>query len=42
MIVNGVIDPALGVHSDLLPQIALTVCRLCADRDEVMRRFIGR
>ena len=42
MIVNGVVDPVLGVYSDLLPQIALTVCRLRADRDEVMRRFIRR
>jgi len=42
VIVNGVVDPDLGVHRDLLEQAAVTVCRLCADRDEVVRRLTGR
>jgi hypothetical protein len=42
LIVNGVVDPVLGVHSDLLPRAALTLCRLRAGRDEVARRFIAR
>lgn len=27
VIVNGVVDPVLGVHPGLLPQAALTICR---------------
>jgi hypothetical protein len=42
LIVNGVVDPVLGVHPDLVPRAALTVCRLRAGRDEVARRFIAR
>jgi predicted ABC-type ATPase len=42
VIVNGVVDPALGVRRDLLKQAAVTVCRLRADPDEVVRRFTGR
>jgi adenylylsulfate kinase-like enzyme len=42
VIVNGVIDLVEGVQRDLLPHAALTLCRLRADRDEVVRRFIGR
>jgi adenylylsulfate kinase-like enzyme len=42
LIVNGVVDPVLGVHPDLIPGAALTVCRLRAGRDEVARRFIAR
>lgn len=42
VIVNGVVDPALGVHRDLLEQAAVTVCRLRADPDEVVRRLLGR
>jgi adenylylsulfate kinase-like enzyme len=41
-IVNGVVDPVLGVRRDLLEQAAVTVCRLRADPDEVVRRFAGR
>jgi predicted ABC-type ATPase len=42
VIVNGVVDPELGVPRDLLRQAAMTVCRLRADRDEVARRLLGR
>lgn len=42
VIVNGVVDPVLGVQRDLLEQAAVMVCRLRADPDEVMRRFAGR
>ena len=42
VIVNGVVDPALGVRRDLLEQAEVTVCRLRADQDEVVRRFTGR
>jgi hypothetical protein len=42
MIVNGVVDAGLGVRRDLLGQATVTVCRLRADRDEVVRRLTGR
>ncbi len=42
LIVNGVVDPAVGVLRELLPHAALTVCRLRADRDEVAWRFTER
>lgn len=42
MIVNGVVDPALGVPRDLLEEAAVTVCRLRADPGEVVRRLAGR
>jgi hypothetical protein len=42
VIVNGVVDPALGVQRDLLKKAAVMVCRLRADQDEVVRRFTGR
>lgn len=42
MIVNGVVDPVAGVQRDLLPNAAITVCRLRADRHEVVRRFARR
>lgn len=42
VIVNGVVDPDLGVQRDLLEQAAVTVCRLRADRDEVVRRLTAR
>jgi energy-coupling factor transporter ATP-binding protein EcfA2 len=41
-IINGVIDPVNGLPADLLPQSAVTICRLRAGRDEVERRFIAR
>src|SRR5260221_10280729 len=42
VIVNGVADPVLGVQRGLIEQAELMVCRLRADRDEVVRRFTGR
>lgn len=42
VIVNGVVDPALGVRRDLLGPAAVTVCRLRADPGEVVRRLAGR
>jgi predicted ABC-type ATPase len=42
MIVNGVVDPVLGVYRDLIPDAAVTVCRMRAGRDELARRFISR
>lgn len=42
VIVNGCLDPAAGVHSDLMPRADVTVCRLRAERDEIARRFSGR
>jgi broad-specificity NMP kinase len=41
-IINGVIDPVDGLPADLLPQSAVTICRLRARPDEVERRFLGR
>lgn len=35
VIANGVLDPARGVYRELMPQAAVTVCRLGADRDEL-------
>lgn len=42
VIVNGVVDPVLGVRRDLLRQAAVMVCRLRGDPDEVVRRFAAR
>jgi predicted ABC-type ATPase len=42
MIVNGVLDPALGVQPGLLGQVEVLVCRLRADPGEVVRRLAGR
>ncbi|MFF2812031.1 hypothetical protein ACFVT2_33625 [Streptomyces sp. NPDC058000] len=43
LIVSGVVDPAHGVHIDEIPQAAVTVCRLRADRDVLRRRrFVSR
>jgi adenylylsulfate kinase-like enzyme len=42
VVVSGVVDPGYGVHSDELLQMALTVCRLRVDEQELRRRFIGR
>ncbi len=42
VIVNGVVDPALGMQPDLLGQAELMVCRLRADPEEVVRRFSAR
>jgi adenylylsulfate kinase-like enzyme len=42
LIVSGVVDTARGVHADMIPQAAVTVCRLRAGRDELRQRFAGR
>ncbi|MCF0083199.1 hypothetical protein LZ269_38610 [Streptomyces lomondensis] len=42
LIVSGVVDPACGVHVDQIPQAAVTVCRLRADRGVLRQRFTGR
>ncbi len=42
VVVSGVIDPVRGVPTDLLPQVALTECRLRAERDTLTRRLLGR
>jgi predicted ABC-type ATPase len=42
LLVNGVVDPVLGVDRDVLSRAALTVCRLRAGRDELARRFTTR
>ena len=42
LIVSGVVDAARGVHDDMIPQAAVTVCRLRAGRDELRQRFAGR
>jgi hypothetical protein len=42
LIANGVIDPVAGVPRDLLGGAEVTTCRLRADTDEVVRRFIER
>jgi adenylylsulfate kinase-like enzyme len=39
VVVSGVVDPAWQV---VVPGAALTLCRLRADRDELVRRFLGR
>ncbi|MFI0949261.1 hypothetical protein ACH4Q9_24895 [Streptomyces sp. NPDC021086] len=42
LIVSGVVDPACGAHVDRIPQAAVTVCRLRADREVLRQRFTGR
>jgi adenylylsulfate kinase-like enzyme len=42
VVVSGVVDPAVGVHTDLLADTALTICRLRADHDELRRRLADR
>jgi hypothetical protein len=42
VIVNGVVDPSLGVQRELTGQATVMVCRLRADPDEVARRLAGR
>lgn len=42
VVVSGVVDAGHGVHRDELTQVALTVCRLRADEDELTGRFVGR
>ncbi|MFD3505748.1 AAA family ATPase [Streptomyces sp. NPDC058678] len=42
LVVSGVVDPACGAHVDQIPQAAVTVCRLRADREVLRQRFTGR
>lgn len=42
VVVSGIVDPAHGVHADLIPGVELTVCRLRAGQDEIRERFVGR
>jgi hypothetical protein len=42
VIVSGVVDPGYGVHADMIPEAALTICRLRAGRDELKQRFLSR
>ena len=42
VVVSGVVDAARGVHVGMVPQAAVTVCRLRAGRDELRQRFAGR
>jgi hypothetical protein len=42
VIVSGIVDPDHGVHTDDLAGLALTMCVLRADRDELNRRFQAR
>jgi len=39
VVVSGVVDPAAGVHHQLLPAAAVTVCRLRAEHDELKHRY---
>lgn len=39
VIANGVLDAHRGVYAALMPEAAVTVCRLRADRAEVARRY---
>ena len=42
VVVAGVVDPEVGVHSGLVPNAQLTVIRLRADRDDLAVRLAGR
>lgn len=42
LIVSGVVDSGQGVLIDQMPQAAVTVCRLRADRDVLRQRFTDR
>lgn len=42
VVLNGVLDPVAGVRHELIPQAEVTVCRLRAGRDELVRRLTGR
>ena len=42
LIVPGVIDPARGVETGLVPNAAVTTCRLRAEPDELTRRLTAR
>lgn len=42
VVLNGVLDPVLGVQRPLLPDADVTVVRLRADREEVVQRFTSK
>lgn len=42
VVLAGVLDPVLGVRRELMPGADVTVVRLRADREEVVRRFVER
>jgi adenylylsulfate kinase-like enzyme len=42
VVVSGTVDTRHGVPVEELPGIALTVCRLRADPEQLTRRFVGR
>jgi adenylylsulfate kinase-like enzyme len=42
VIIGGSVDPVRGLRRELLPEADVTVVRLRADREEVVRRFVGR
>lgn len=42
VVVSGVVDADRGIHTDLIPHVALTSCRLRADREELRQRYLGR
>jgi adenylylsulfate kinase-like enzyme len=42
VIVSGVVDAGHGVHADMIPRAALTVCRLRVGPNELRQRFLGR
>jgi broad-specificity NMP kinase len=42
VIINGYVDPGLGVRRDLLASATVLVCRLRADPADLVRRFTGR
>jgi adenylylsulfate kinase-like enzyme len=42
VIANGVLDPVNGLDSELLAHAKVTVCRLRADRAELVHRIVGR
>jgi shikimate kinase len=42
VIANGVLDPVNGLDTELMAHAEVTVCRLRADRAELVHRFVGR
>jgi adenylylsulfate kinase-like enzyme len=42
VVANGVLDPVNGLYTELLAQAEVSVCRLRADRSELVHRFVGR
>jgi adenylylsulfate kinase-like enzyme len=42
VIANGVLDPVNGLDNEVVARAEVTVCRLRADRSELVHRFVGR